>query len=399
MRGFLFGLLAALLWTAAPARANDDPWASTLAEARGQMVYFHAWAGDQKINAYIRWAGDELKRRFGISLHHVKTDDSGNVIATLLAEKAAGRTSGGRADLVWINGEHFHAMRDAGLLFGPFTSRLPHFRLVDTEGKPATVTDFALPTEGYESPWGYAQLTFFHDSARLAGPPRSSKAILAWARANPGRFTYPAPPDFIGTTFLKQVLIETIADKSILKIVPDDAAFDAATRPLWTYLDALHPHLWRRGRTFPPNGPAMRQLLGDGEIDIAFAFNPAEASSSIAQGLLPATVRAYILDGGTIANAHFLAIPFNAQARAAAMVTADFLLSPAAQARKADPRIWGDPTVMALDKLTAAQRQAFDALPQPLTYPAPAELARTHDEPHPGWTIRLERAWITRYGR
>ena len=53
---------------------------------------------------------------------------------------------------------------------------------------------------------------------------------------------------------------------------------------------------------------------------------------------LPDTVRSYVLDAGTIANSHFLAIPFNASAKAGAMVLADFMMSPEAQARKQDPK-------------------------------------------------------------
>ena len=54
-----------------------------------------------------------------------------------------------------------------------------------------------------------------------------------------------------------------------------------------------------------------------------------------------------------------MAIPINARAKAAAQVTANFLLSPEAQARKADLKIWGDPTVLDLDKLTPAERALF----------------------------------------
>jgi len=400
MRGIGALLLAALLWLPALAAqaADDRSWDEIVAAARGQTVYFHAWAGDRKVNAYIRWAAEVMDRRFDITLNHVKTDDTGNVVSALLAEKAAGRRTGGRADLLWINGENFHALKDAGLLHGPFTERLPNFRLVDTEDKPATVTDFALPVEGYESPWGYSQLTFYYDSARVETPPRSSEALLDWARDTPGRFTYPAPPDFLGVTFLKQLLIERVADRSILKTAPDDASFDDATQPVWAYLDALTPHLWRRGRGYPANGPMLRQLLNDGEIDIAFAFNPAEAASSIAQGLLPDSVRSYVLDGGTIANAHFLAIPFNSGAKDAAMVTANFLLSPEAQARKADPRVWGDPTVLDLERLSAADARAFADLPRAAAAPDAEATTRTLAEPHPDWTLRLERAWLARYG-
>src|SRR5262249_1902311 len=152
---------------------------------------------------------------------------------------------------------------------------------------------------------------FIYDTSRLADPPRSMAALLTWAEAHPGRFTYPAPPDFSGLTFLKQALYELAPDPAILARPPTQAAFDAATAPLWRYLDRLGPLLWRAGRQFPQNSEALRQLLDDREIDIAFNFNPAEASAAIAQGLLPDTVRSYVFARGSIANSHFLAIPFN----------------------------------------------------------------------------------------
>lgn len=381
------------------AHGDDRPWSEIENEARGQTVYFHAWGGDQKINAYLQWAARMIDERYRVDLRHVKTDDIGNVITLLLAEKAAGRVEGGRIDLMWINGENFHALRDAGLLFGPFAERLPNYALVDTDGKPATVIDFTLPTEGFEAPWGLAQLTLLYDSARVNEPPRSTVELLEWARSHPGRMTYPAPPDFIGTTFLKQVLIEHVADAAMLGRAPSEREFAIATEPLWRYLDALHPSLWRSGRTFPLASPALRQLLSDNEVDIALTFNPAEATASIAAGLLPPTVRALILDGGTIANAHFLAISFNANAKEGAMVTANFLLSAEAQARKADPRIWGDLTVLDLDRLSRADQALFEGWSRSASYPTVEELATTRNEPHPEWTTRLERAWLTRYGR
>ena len=40
------------------------------------------------------------------------------------------------------------------------------------------------------------------------------------------------------------------------------------------------------------------------------------------------------------------------------MVVADFLLSPEAQARKQDPAVWGDPTVLAMARSTPRTAQA-----------------------------------------
>ncbi len=400
--GALLALAAAAAPATAPAAAAGAPspadWDAVLAAARGQTVYFNAWGGSERINAYIAWAGMRVAALHGVTLRHVKLSDTAEAVSRVLAEKAAGRDSDGSVDLVWINGENFAAMKANGLLFGPFAGALPNARLVDMAA-PAIATDFTVPVDGLEAPWGKAQLVFEYDSARVADPPRSMAALLDWARAHPGRFTYPAPPDFTGSTLLKQALYGLLADPDALRRPVEPAAFAAASAPLWHFLYALHPLLWHGGRQFPKTGEALRQLLDDGEIDIAFSFNPGDASSAIAQGLLPETVRTYVLDGGTMANTHFLAIPYNARAREGAMVVANFLLSPEAQLRKQDPAVWGDPTVLDMARLDPADRAAFAAQPRgPATLP-PEALGPGLPEPHPSWTTRIEEAWRSRYAR
>ena len=70
-----------------------------------------------------------------------------------------------------------------------------------------------------------------------------------------------------------------------------------------------------------------------------------------------------MLDGGTIGNTNFVAIPFNALAKEGAMVVANFLLSPEAQARAQDPRYLGAFSVLDLSKLSDDERAAFAAIP------------------------------------
>ncbi|MDN2568056.1 ABC transporter substrate-binding protein [Aquibium sp. A9E412] len=396
--------LAGLVWTAAAALAdNPDPadWQAVRAEARGQTVYFNAWGGSQNVNAYIAWAGERLAERHGVELVHVKLDDTAAAVATVLAEKTAGRDEGGTIDLIWINGENFAAMKRQDLLMTPgWAEALPNWRHADVENKPTVLTDFTVPVEGLESPWGMAKLVFFFDTARTdaAALPEDAAGLLAWAKANPGRFSYPQPPDFTGSSFLKQVLIETVADRAVLDRPVAEADFERVSAPLFSYLDALHPVMWRSGRTYPRNYPAMKQLLADGELDIIFAFNPAEASNAIANGELPDTVRSFTFPGGTLANTHFVAIPYNAAAKAGALVVADFLLSPEAQARKQDPAVWGDPTVLAVDRLPPAARARFAALDLGLATLPPEALGPALDEPHPSWMERVETEWMRRYG-
>lgn len=376
--------------------AEAEDWEAILAAAAGQTVQFNAWGGDQRINDYIAWAAAELADRYDVTVRHVKLADTAEAVSRIVAEKAAGQAAGGSVDLIWINGENFATLKSQGLLFGPFTEKLPNMRFVDAYEKPTTVVDFTIPTGGLEAPWGMAQLVFFYDTARVSMPPRSMAELWRWAQDNRGRFTYPAPPDFLGTTFLKQAFYETTADPTAALTVADARAGMAMT-PLWDFLDRLHPLLWREGRTFPKSSAEMRQLVSDGETDIYFAFNPGDASSAIAQGLLPETMRPFVPNAGSIGNTHFLAIPFNASAKEGAMVLADFMLSPAAQAKKENAEVWGDPTVLSLATLSPEDRKLFDDLPRGPATPAPDDLGRPLPEPHPSWVKELERGWSERY--
>jgi putative thiamine transport system substrate-binding protein len=390
-------VLVALLGAQHPAAAGT--FADVLARARGQTVYFNAWGGSRQINDYIAWVGRETATRFGVGLVHVKLGDTAEAVARVLAEKAAGRREGGTVDLLWINGENFRAMKEQGLLFGPFAGDLPNARLVDTKGKPTTLIDFTIPTDGLESPWGMAKFVLFHDQARVPEPPASLEALATWIVAHPGRFTYPAPPDFIGSTFLKHVLHETMPDPDRLQLPVEAAEFERLTAPVWRWLDRVRPHLWRGGAAYPASGQALHQLLDDGEVDFSMAFNPAEASSLILSGRLPETVRSFVLEQGTIANTHFVAIPFNAAHKEGAMAVANFLLEPEAQARKQDERVWGDPTVLDLAALAPDDRARFERLELgPATLP-PDRLGKALPEPHPSWMELLERGWAERHAR
>ena len=257
---------AALFGGANIASADSLADFDALAEAaRGETVFFHAWSGDPTINAYIAWAGDEIETRYGITVEHVRVTDTADVVGIVLAETAAGRDMGGSVDLVWINGENFIALKEAGLLYAPdgegWADRLPNWEVVDAAGNPSLTTDFTVPVDGLQAPWGTVQFSFYYDSDILSDTPTDLEGLLAWAESNPGRFTYPQPPNFLGSTFLKLLLAYTIDDRARLAepLSADEA--DEALAPLFAFLDELHPHLWRSGRTFPANQAAPAPAL------------------------------------------------------------------------------------------------------------------------------------------
>lgn len=134
-------------------------------------------------------------------------------------------------------------------------------------------TDFSVPTEGYESPWGTAQLTFIADSAKTPTPTRFAADFLTFSNANPGRISYPKPRDFHWTTFVKQLLLELAPGKALIQQPVTPTAFATTTQPLWACLDQLRPSLWRNGKTFPGNATDIHRMLGDGELKMSITFN------------------------------------------------------------------------------------------------------------------------------
>ncbi|MEJ2763733.1 ABC transporter substrate-binding protein [Photobacterium sp. MCCC 1A19761] len=387
LAGFALSLVAGFATADNQAPLSAEQWQQTVDKARGQTVYFNAWGGSQEINNYLRWADRQLQHQYGVSLKHVKVADIAETAQRLLAEKTAGKNQNGSVDLVWINGENFRSMKENNLLYGPFTQSLPNWSLVD-KSLPVN-EDFTEPTNGLEAPWGVGQLVFIHDKLTLNNPPQNFAELLSLAKAYPGKVSYPQPPEFHGSSFLKAALLELTADKAALYQPIDPKTehdkFDRITAPLWQYLDQLHPVAWQQGKQFPSGTSEMIQLLDDRQLLLAVTFNPNAANAAIANGNLAETAQTYAFQQGALSNIHFLAIPWNASAKEGALVAINFLMSPQAQLRKADAKIWGDPSVLKPDSLATGGSQGFS-------------LFKSISEPHPSWLTALELEWQKRYG-
>lgn len=179
------------------------------------------------------------------------------------------------------------------------------------------------------------------------------------------------------------MLLELTPNPAMLQQPVTPAAF-ASAAPLWAYLDKLHPNLWRKGLAFPASVAEMHRMLGDGELKLSLTFNPNEGANLIASQQLPATSYSFGFTGGTIGNVHFVAIPVNARAKAAAQVFANFLLSVEAQTRKADIAVWGDGVVL---DVQACQRTSPDSQNRTRRL----ERGRSHPaEPHASWVEALK---------
>jgi len=387
------------------AETHNDIWHNIEMRGANQDVYFHAWGGDQQINNYIQWAASQVKEKYGIKLHHVKLTDTSEAVSRVLAEKSANNHNNGQVDLVWINGANFASMAEYRLLAVDWANKLPNFKLTNPDNNPAMTRDFGIPTQGMEAPWGQAALTFYFDSLKVNNPPQSLLELQAWTQQNPGRFTYPKPPEFLGLSFLKYALIVlTESQPAAIKeqlYQPINAQSQAVLLPyLWQFLDQLHPNLWRQGKHFVSNGLALRRLSGDGELQVSFTFSAAEIPSAIARYDLADSTRSYRMLDGSLSNIHFVAIPYNAAHLESAKLVANFLLSPEAQAHKQKTSVWGDSSVLDFSQLTKQQQAFFNLSEQQHLSANIINIDKTRllSELHPSWTKVITEQWIARYG-
>jgi len=397
--------------TASPTTANINqdlsPWQQIEAQGSNQDVYFYAWGGDPQINAYLQWVADQVDDKYNINLVHVKLSDTSEAVSRVLAEKPAHNDNQGSVDLVWINGANFATMSENSLLLKQWANKLSNFALTDPENNPTVNFDFGVPTNGMEAPWGQASLTFYYDSLSTSKPPTTLTELTAWTAQNPGRFSYPKPPDFLGMSFLKYVLVmlheqqdaQTGKDISAqLNLPATEENTVLVLDPLWAFLDDFHPTLWRNGEQFVQTGAQMRRLVDDTELSLAFTFSAPEVPAAVQRYDLPQSIRSYAMSDGSLSNTHFVAIPYNASHPQAAQLVANFLMSPEAQAKKQTPSVWGDKSVLVQSTLSPAQQALFKTKqPHPSALPFDS-VKRTVSEPHPSWVEAIQQGWQARYG-
>ncbi|MDC9524265.1 ABC transporter substrate-binding protein [Pseudoalteromonas sp. Angola-30] len=383
-------------------------WQQIESLGKNQSVYFYAWGGDAQINAYIKWAAQQVKAKYNINLVHVKLSDTSEAVSRVLAEKSANNNDKGSVDLIWINGANFATMSEHSLLLKQWANKLPNFSYTDPSNNPAVNFDFGIPTNGMEAPWGQASLTFYYDSLAIDGTanntlPTTLNQLLSWSAQNPGRFSYPKPPDFLGMSFLKYalVMLHQQSDETLKAQLNQPATAQNTAQvlnPLWDFLNKLHPTLWRGGKHFMQSGAQMRRLVGDTELSIAFTFSAPEVPAAVKRYDLPKSIRSYAMQDGSLSNTHFVAIPYNASHQQSAQLVANFLLSPEAQAQKQKAHIWGDKSVL-IQSTLAPQQQALFKTTQPHPSALPLNsIKRTLSEPHPSWVNAILQGWQARFG-
>ena len=325
--------------------------------AKGSTVTFYGWGGDEKLN---EWLDDvfapQMKEKYDITMERVPMDID-QILSQLSGEIQAGEEDGS-IDMIWINGENFQSAKENNMLYGPFTDRLPNFNdYIDTESEDVTL-DFAYPIEGYEAPYGKAQMVLVGDTAVTSEFPKSAEELLEFVKKYPGKVTYPALPDFTGSVFVRSIIYEICGYEQFLNMEADKETVKEAVEPAMEYLRQLNPYLWNEGKTFPDSSTTLDNMFADGEVILNVTYDAFATAVKIEEGTYTETTQTFQFDKGTIGNTNFMAIAANSQNKAGEMVAINEMMSPEIQADRYNTlKVL---PVVDYDKLSDEQKEEFD---------------------------------------
>ncbi len=330
--------------------AGERSWDDVLERAamEGEVEFYH-WGGSEALNNWMEVSARPEIERFDIRLN-LRRSDTRDVVDLVLADLAVDRGPGeGTVDMVWINGENFRTLKENDALFGSFAALLPNSRYYaldpDDPASSVNLFDFGTPTELMEMPWAAFQYTFRVDTARISPEdvPGTFRELERWMKENPGRFTYVAPPHYIGTTFVQTLMYEKNPDGTSYEpflqephvLGPEE--FTRLAQPAFEFLRRVDPFLLGGGGTegqrgnpvYPATAGALQSRFVGGEVDFDMEFGIYDVDRDIRSGVYPETVQNIIFpETGMITDKSFLAIPVNAPNPAAALVAVNALSSP-----------------------------------------------------------------------
>lgn len=340
--------------------ATEDMTFDELVElAKGTTVTFYGWGGDDNLNAWLDdYFAPRLKEKYDITLDRVPMNIE-DILSQLQGEITAGKEAGD-IDMIWINGENFKTCKENNMLYGPFAENLPNYQTyVDGEDE-ENLADFCYPIEGYEAPYGKAQLVMIADTAVTPDMPTNTEEFMEFCKKYEGKVTYPALPDFTGSAFVRNIIYDICGYEQFMDMEADKEVVKAAIEPALAYLRELNQYLWNDGKTFPADSTKVANMFSDGELVMDISYAAYSTATNIENGTYTETTQAFQFDKGTIGNTNYIAIAANSANVAGAQVAINEMLDPEVQANRF--AVIRTVPVVDYERLNDAQKEAFDVV-------------------------------------
>ncbi len=212
----------------------------------------------------------------------------------------------------------------AGLLYRPNSGLLPNTK---------DVPKLLLKNGKGGIPYRASTVLMAYNSKNLKTVPKTLTDVLAWIKANPGKFTYNAPAGGgSGASFVQSVLDSQMdpADTLSLQSAPDKVT-QAKWSKGWEVLRGLNKFTYGQNGTYPTNNAGTLDLLSKGLVDLAPVWSD-QIASAIKAGTMPKDIKVYSISKPSLTGGPaYLGIPANSTNRDGARLLVNWVLSPAAQ--------------------------------------------------------------------
>lgn len=277
----------------------------------------------------------EFEAKYGLKVEYVRGEGDASAQQLVAARNAGAKSP---ADAYFVSSGKLGLLHDAGTIANvPLNTLLPNGKALDPTI--ATVTG-GIQHGGTYVPFHRNQTSIVYDTGTFPADsvPSDLDALLAWAKANPGKFIVTSPGGGgSGSGFLQSIAFAKVTDPecraafSNYKISPDEATAFAAgdcMAPAWDYYKQLLPSV----EVTNGNSDTLNLIAnGGGAIGTAWEDMAYDFSG---RGLLPPTVRQQLLREGQVGGGDGVFLPVNGKAPAGGLLLIDFLVSKDVQLEK-----------------------------------------------------------------
>jgi putative spermidine/putrescine transport system substrate-binding protein len=238
------------------------------------------------------------------------------------------------------------------MLAKPDTSKVPNLGSVSP--------DLLTPVNGMALPYRGTSVALAYNTKFVQNPPKTLDDLLAWIKANPGKFTYNSPNSggsggsFVNTVVAKYVPADAEQRMETSYSQEDEKTWDQGLATL----KGLGPSVYQH--TYPNGNQAVLDLLGKETIWMCPAWVD-QALTAKSQGTLPATISlTQISDPSFTGSSVFLGVPKNDTRLDAVNKLFDYILSVPVQTQIVD--VMSGFPVIDIAKLPAAEQTKFGGL-------------------------------------
>ena len=201
------------------------------------------------------------------------------------------------------------------------SSKIPNAASV--EAKSSIATDYCQPYRG-------TTVILAYDSAKVPTPPATMDELVAWMKANPGRFAYNTPgTGGAGDSFARSSVYNFLPEEAFTS---DDEKWIGEWDEGFNFLKEIHPYIYSSGGSvvYPNKNQGTLDLLNQGEIDMCPNWAD-RVLSQRASGEIKESIKITQIDPALTGSLQSLVIPTFGSNTDGAYAFMNYMLSPAAQ--------------------------------------------------------------------